>query len=95
MDSVMATLYAAKKYIVPHLVCECVRLLETRLSAANACQLLSQCRLFDEAGLTRRCWQVARFDDRLVDTSFDQALDCALLTIHHRKKKKKNSLVIN
>ena len=40
--AVLATLYAAKKYIVPHLARACVNFLETSLSAKNACVLLSQ-----------------------------------------------------
>ena len=46
-DTVLAVLYAAKKYIVPHLARSCVRFLETSLSAKNACVLLSQSRLFE------------------------------------------------
>ncbi|XP_013887376.1 BTB/POZ domain-containing protein 3, partial [Austrofundulus limnaeus] len=40
-DTVLATLYAAKKYMVPHLARACVSFLETSLSAKNACVLLS------------------------------------------------------
>ena len=47
-DTVLATLYAAKKYIVPHLARACVNFLETSLSAKNACVLLSQSCLFEE-----------------------------------------------
>ena len=47
-DTVLATLYTAKKYIVPRLASACVRYLETSLSAKNACVLLSQGRLFEE-----------------------------------------------
>ncbi|XP_068606664.1 BTB/POZ domain-containing protein 3a isoform X1 [Brachionichthys hirsutus] len=57
-DTVLATLYAAKKYIVPHLARACVNFLETSLSARNACVLLSQSCLFEEAELTQRCWEV-------------------------------------
>ena len=57
-DNVLATLYAAKKYIVPHLARECVRYLETSLTARNACLLLSQSRLFEEPELMQRCWDV-------------------------------------
>uniref|UniRef100_A0A8C9E6F9 BTB domain-containing protein n=1 Tax=Phocoena sinus TaxID=42100 RepID=A0A8C9E6F9_PHOSS len=56
--TVLATLYAAKKYIVPHLARPCVNLLETCLSAKNACVLLSQSCPFEEPGLTQRCWEV-------------------------------------
>ncbi|XP_061599961.1 BTB/POZ domain-containing protein 6-B-like [Cololabis saira] len=57
-DTVLATLYAAKKYIVPALARACVTFLETSLEAKNACVLLSQSRLFEEAELTQRCWEV-------------------------------------
>ncbi|TRY65429.1 hypothetical protein DNTS_021899 [Danionella cerebrum] len=57
-DTVLATLYAAKKYIVPHLARACVNFLETSLSAKNACILLSQSCLFEEPDLTQRCWEV-------------------------------------
>ncbi|XP_062901542.1 BTB/POZ domain-containing protein 6-B isoform X1 [Mobula hypostoma] len=57
-DTVLATLYAAKKYIVPYLAKACVNFLETSLEAKNACVLLSQSRLFEEPELTQRCWEV-------------------------------------
>ncbi|BES99231.1 unnamed protein product [Nesidiocoris tenuis] len=57
-DTVLATLYAAKKYIVPHLARACVLYLETSLTAKNACLLLSQSRLFEEPDLMARCWEV-------------------------------------
>ncbi|XP_014248606.1 BTB/POZ domain-containing protein 6 isoform X2 [Cimex lectularius] len=57
-DTVLATLYAAKKYIIPHLARACVAYLETSLTAKNACLLLSQSRLFEEPDLMSRCWEV-------------------------------------
>ena len=57
-DTVLSTLYVAKKYIVPHLARACVSFLETSLTARNACLLLSQSRLFEETELTLRCWEV-------------------------------------
>ncbi|CAH1970752.1 unnamed protein product [Acanthoscelides obtectus] len=57
-DTVLATLYVAKKYIVPHLARACVQYLETSLTAKNACLLLSQSRLFEEPELMQRCWEV-------------------------------------
>ena len=57
-DTVLATLYVAKKYIVPHLARACVNYLETSLTAKNACLLLSQSRLFEEPDLMQRCWEV-------------------------------------
>lgn len=57
-DNVLATLYAAKKYLVPNLARACVEYLETSLTAKNACVLLSQSRLFEEPDLMQRCWEV-------------------------------------
>lgn len=57
-DTVLATLYAAKKYMVPALARACVSFLESSLEAKNACVLLWQSRLFEEPELTRRCWEV-------------------------------------
>lgn len=57
-DTVLATLYAAKKYIVLALARACVAFLETSLEAKNACVLLSQSRLFEEPELTQHCWEV-------------------------------------
>lgn len=57
-DTVLSTLYVAKKYIVPHLAKACVSYLETSLTAKNACLLLSQSRLFEEPDLMERCWEV-------------------------------------
>ena len=52
-DTVLATLYSAKKYIVPHLARECVRFLETSLTARNACLLLSQARSVEPSDQTK------------------------------------------
>lgn len=64
-DTVLATLYVAKKYIVPHLARACVNYLETSLTAKNACLLLSQSRLFEEPDLMQRCWEVIDAQVRL------------------------------
>jgi BTB/POZ domain-containing protein 3/6 len=71
-DTVLATLYAAKKYILPHLARECVNFLETNLSSRNACILLSQGRLFEEQELMLRCWEVidAQAEEALVSDGF-------------------------
>lgn len=71
-DNVLATLYAAKKYIVPHLARSCVDFLERSLSARNACVLLSQSHLFEEPDLMQRCWEVidAQAEEALASESF-------------------------
>lgn len=57
-DTVIATLYAAKKYLVSALVSACVRYLESRLEAGNAFALLSHSRALDECELVQSCWRV-------------------------------------
>ena len=54
----LSTLYAAKKYIMPHLEHACVEYLKKNVTAKNACQLLSDCRLFEETEAMQRCWDV-------------------------------------
>ena len=54
-DTVMTTLYTAKKYAVPALECQCVDFLKRNLNAENAFMLLSQARLFDEQQLADLC----------------------------------------
>ena len=59
--NVLSTLYAAKKYIAPHLARACIKYLETNVDTSNVCLLLSQSRLFDESELIQRCWNVLDF----------------------------------
>lgn len=54
-NSVMATLYVAKKYEVTALESACVNFLKTNLSADNAFMLLTHALLFDEVQLTSMC----------------------------------------
>jgi len=72
-DTVLATLYVAKKYMVPHLAKACVNYLETSLTAKNACLLLSQSRLFEEPELMQRCWEVidAQVNQKLIFANFN------------------------
>jgi len=54
-ESVMTTLYTAKKYAVPALEQACVDFLKRNLSSDNAFMLLTQARLFDEPQLAALC----------------------------------------
>lgn len=54
-ETVMTTLYTAKKYAVPALEKHCVDFLKHNLSPDNACMLLTQARLFDEPQLAALC----------------------------------------
>ena len=80
-ENVLATLYAAKKYLVPALANACVKFLEQSLTARNACLLLSQARLFSEPALIQRAWEVidaqaelALTSDAFADIDFDTLL---------------------
>ena len=57
-ETVMATLYAAKKYAASVLEFACVDYLEKNLNGDNACMLLAQARLFDEPQLATLCLEV-------------------------------------
>jgi len=54
-ETVMTTLYTAKKYAVPALERSCVEFLKRNLSSDNAFMLLTQARLFDEPQLAALC----------------------------------------
>ena len=54
-ETVMTTLYTAKKYAVPALEKACVDFLERNLCSENAFLLLTQARLFDEPQLATLC----------------------------------------
>lgn len=54
-ESVMTTLYTAKKYAVPAMETACVEFLKQSLGADNAFMLLTQARLFDEPQLAKLC----------------------------------------
>ncbi|KAE8617945.1 hypothetical protein XENTR_v10009232 [Xenopus tropicalis] len=54
-ETVMTTLYTAKKYAVPALEAHCVDFLTKHLRADNAFLLLTQARLFDEPQLASLC----------------------------------------
>lgn len=54
-ETVMTTLYTAKKYAVPALEVQCVEFLEKNLRPDNAFMLLTQARLFDEPQLAQLC----------------------------------------
>lgn len=57
-ESVMTTLYTAKKYAVPAMEKECVMFLQQCLVPDNAFMMLSQAKLFDEPELMQKCLEV-------------------------------------
>lgn len=63
-DNVMGTLYAAKKYIIPPLTQECIQFLYTNLDVSNVLVVLKESITFDEAQLTRKCWNIIDTDTK-------------------------------
>ncbi|KAE9417528.1 hypothetical protein Angca_006686, partial [Angiostrongylus cantonensis] len=57
-ESVITTLYTAKKYAVPAMESACVEFLKQNLGADNAFMLLTQARLFDEQQLAKLCLEI-------------------------------------
>ncbi|CAI2350819.1 unnamed protein product [Caenorhabditis sp. 36 PRJEB53466] len=57
-ESVMTTLYTAKKYAVPAMEKACVQFLKRSLLPDNAFMMLSQAKLFDEPELKQQCLEV-------------------------------------
>ena len=56
-DTVLDTLYAAKKYLVPALVRQCYKYIKTVLKPSIACPLLQEAgRLVEDEEIIKRCW---------------------------------------
>jgi hypothetical protein len=80
VDKAFDLCYAAKKYILPHVVDQCTQYLWSDLSAKNACRAYEFARLFEEPSLQERCLQIicTKTMDVIQDSSFE---DVELLTI--------------
>lgn len=70
-ETVMATLYSAKKYEVATLEMACVDFLKENLTSENAFMLLTQARLFDETALADMCLET--IDKHTLDTLCSEA----------------------
>ncbi|PVD19787.1 hypothetical protein C0Q70_20278 [Pomacea canaliculata] len=79
-ETVMTTLYAAKKYDVPALERACVEFLKRNLSSDNAFMLLTQARLFDEQQLAALCLETIdkNTTEALAADGFTE-IDCSTL----------------
>jgi BTB/POZ domain-containing protein 3/6 len=60
-DNVVATMYLAKKYIIPSLNKKCVNFLLENLNPENALDVSEQAARFDEKKLEKRCWKVIEY----------------------------------
>ncbi|KAL3858821.1 hypothetical protein ACJMK2_009073 [Sinanodonta woodiana] len=54
-DSILALLYAAKKYAIGNLIDKCVSWLEEGVCVDNVCSILQQAHTFDEQDLQKKC----------------------------------------
>lgn len=84
-ETVMTTLYAAKKYEVPALEMACVDFLKANLNADNAFMMLTQARLFDEATLADLCLETIdkhTMDSLFSDSFFDIDLETLKLVLN-------------
>uniref|UniRef100_A0A5S6R451 BTB domain-containing protein n=1 Tax=Trichuris muris TaxID=70415 RepID=A0A5S6R451_TRIMR len=77
-DTVIPTLYVAKKYLIEYLIRACIDFLQNSLTSKNVCFLLSQSRLFEEEELVARCWEMidaqaelALFSDSFWEVDFE------------------------
>ena len=57
-DKACELCYAAKKYMLPHLVQECTKYMWSDLDPKNACRAYEFARLFEEPNLMEKCLQV-------------------------------------
>ena len=71
-DTTLSTLYAAKKYMMPHLVRACVECLKTHVDASNACLLLRYSLFFEEKELMQHCLDIidSRTEEAIQSDSF-------------------------
>lgn len=84
-ETVMTTLYAAKKYEVTALEMACVDFLKANLNPENAFMMLTQARLFDEVTLTDLCLETIdknAMDSLYSDSFFDIDLDTLKLVLN-------------
>lgn len=100
-ETVMMTLYTAKKYAVPALEKACVDFLKSNLSSDNAFMLLTQARLFDEPQLATLCLEtIDKYTSEALAaegfTDIDHETLCAVLerdTLRIREAKLFNAVV--
>lgn len=100
-ETVMTTLYTAKKYAVPSLEKACVEFLKDNLSSDNAFMLLTQARLFDEPQLAALCLEtIDKSTSESISaegfTDIDLDTLCVVLerdSLHIREEKLFNAIV--
>lgn len=83
VDKAFDLCYAAKKYILPHVVDQCTQYLWSDLSAKNACRAYEFARLFEEPSLQERCLQIicTKSMDVIQDSSFEDVELSTIITI--------------
>jgi BTB/POZ domain-containing protein 3/6 len=87
-DSVVATMYLAKKYILPSLGEKCTNFLIENLNVENALDVLQQATGFEEKELEKECWKFIESHIRkvVVSDSFNNISQTTLAKLLMRDK---------
>ncbi|CAB4015358.1 BTB POZ domain-containing 6-like [Paramuricea clavata] len=89
-DNVVATMYLAKKYIIPSLNVKCVNFLLENLNPENVLDVLEEATRFDEKKLEKRCWKIieSRTGKVVASDSFNNTSQTTLAKLLKRDKLK-------
>ncbi|KAI8427413.1 hypothetical protein MSG28_001962 [Choristoneura fumiferana] len=73
VDNASELCYVAKKYMLPHLVKECIKYLWSKTNPKNACRVYEFARLLEEKVLMEKCLQIISLETKevLKDSSFN------------------------
>uniref|UniRef100_A0A336LFN0 CSON010474 protein n=1 Tax=Culicoides sonorensis TaxID=179676 RepID=A0A336LFN0_CULSO len=83
VDKACELCYAAKKYMLPHVVSECTKFLWADLCSKNACRAYEFAKLFEEPKLMEKCLQImcTKTCDVIQDPSFEEVELSTIITI--------------
>lgn len=83
VDKACELCYAAKKYMLPHVVSECTKFLWADLCSKNACRAYEFAKLFEEPKLMEKCLQImcTKTCDVIQDASFEEVELSTIITI--------------
>lgn len=83
VDKACELCYAAKKYMLPHVVEQCTKFLWSDLCPKNACRAYEFAKLFEEPKLMEKCLQImcTKTCDVVQDSSFEEVELSTIITI--------------
>ncbi|XP_073941316.1 BTB/POZ domain-containing protein 6-like isoform X2 [Choristoneura fumiferana] len=83
LDKACELCYVAKKYMLPHLVKECIGYLWSAVQPKNVCQIYEFARLLQENVLMEKCLQVISLNTKevLTDSSFEEVDLDTMITV--------------